>query len=358
MTNSERYVSELCEKSFLPFWSYPNPIGKNNKELCDVLIVCGDIIIIISVKDIKMSKHDDDVVIYERWVRKAIHDSVKQIYGAEKHILNSNEITLKDYCTKIPLPKKENRKIYRIAIAFGSNPNFPLPMGDFGKGYVSVFDEKSTNIILDELDTIIDFTRYLDSKETLQKKATVIAAYEADFLAFYLRTGLDFNDLTDSIILDGDLWESYQSSVEYESWKNESAVSYVWDIFIQVLFARHFKEKINNKKFLEYEEVVRIINLEDRISRIGLGLNLENAIKEKVQARMIEPNIGNDYTYVFMPLSEKNWDFKEDELLLRCDVARYLHPHIQKVVGISVGKELIDNKQIPIFDICYICKFQ
>lgn len=354
MTNSERYVSELCEKSFLPFWSYPNPIGKNNKELCDVLIVCGDIIIIISVKDIKMSKHDDDVVIYERWVRKAIHDSVKQIYGAEKHILNSNEITLKDYCTKIPLPKKENRKIYRIAIAFGSNPNFPLPMGDFGKGYVSVFDEKSTNIILDELDTIIDFTRYLDSKETLQKKATVIAAYEADFLAFYLRTGLDFNDLTDSIILDGDLWESYQSSVEYESWKNESAVSYVWDIFIQVLFARHFKEKINNKKILEYEEVVRIINLEDRISRIGLGLNLENAIKEKVQARMIEPNIGNDYTYVFMPLSEKNWDFKEDELLLRCDVARYLHPHIQKVVGISVGKELIDNKQIPIFDICYI----
>ncbi|ADZ11518.1 hypothetical protein JZ948_10040 [Riemerella anatipestifer] len=227
MTSSEKYVSELCEKSFLPFWSYPNPIGKNNKELCDVLIVCGDIIIIISVKDIKMSKHNDDSVVYERWVRKAIDDSVKQIYGAEKHILNSDEITLKDYCTKIPLPKKENRKIYRIAIAFGSSPNFPLPMGDFGKGYVSVFDEKSTNIILNELDTIIDFTKYLDAKELLQKKATIIAAYETDFLAFYLRTGLDFDDSTDSIILDSNLWESYQSSAEYESWKNESAVSYV-----------------------------------------------------------------------------------------------------------------------------------
>ncbi|UFZ22668.1 hypothetical protein [Riemerella anatipestifer] len=100
-------------------------------------------------------------------------------------------------------------------------------MGDFGKGYVSVFDEKSTNIILNELDTIIDFTKYLDAKELLQKKATIIAAYETDFLAFYLRTGLDFDDSTDSIILDSNLWESYQSSAEYESWKNESAVSYV-----------------------------------------------------------------------------------------------------------------------------------
>ncbi len=104
---------------------------------------------------------------------------------------------------------------------------------------------------------------------------------------------------------------------------------------------------------MEYEEALRIINLEDRISRIGLGLNLEHAIKDKVQARMIQANSDKDYTYVFMPLSEKTGTLK-DELLLRCDVARYLNPHIQKVIGISVGKELINNQQIPIFDICYI----
>nr|WP_243464451.1 hypothetical protein [Riemerella anatipestifer] len=56
---------------------------------------------------------------------------------------------------------------------------------------------------------------------------------------------------------------------------------------------------------MEYEEALRIINLEDRISRIGLGLNLEHAIKDKVQARMIQANSDKDYTYVFMPLSEK-----------------------------------------------------
>ena len=105
---------------------------------------------------------------------------------------------------------------------------------------------------------------------------------------------------------------------------------------------------------MEYEEAVRIINLEDRNSRISLGLCLENALKEKVQARMIQPTSEQNHTYVFMPLSEKNWEFKDEELILRCDVARYLNPDIQKVVGISIGKELINNRVFPVFDVCYI----
>ena len=51
MTPSERYVDNLCKKSFLPFWSFPNPLGKKGKELCDVLVVCGHTIILISVKE-------------------------------------------------------------------------------------------------------------------------------------------------------------------------------------------------------------------------------------------------------------------------------------------------------------------
>ena len=44
MTPSEKFVSELCEKSFLPFWSFASPLGKKNKELCDVLVVCNNTI--------------------------------------------------------------------------------------------------------------------------------------------------------------------------------------------------------------------------------------------------------------------------------------------------------------------------
>ncbi len=50
MTPSEKDIEKLCRISFLPFWSFPNPIGRNGKEFCDLLVVCANTVIIISVK--------------------------------------------------------------------------------------------------------------------------------------------------------------------------------------------------------------------------------------------------------------------------------------------------------------------
>lgn len=52
MTDSEQLVYELSRKSFLSFWSYPNPLNDCQKELCDVLIVCDPDVIIFSIKEI------------------------------------------------------------------------------------------------------------------------------------------------------------------------------------------------------------------------------------------------------------------------------------------------------------------
>ena len=82
LTSSEKYVTELCKRSFLKIWTHPNPIGKKGKELCDCLIVCGSHIIIISVKDIEY-KNTGDKTGMERWERSAIEKSISQIYGAE-----------------------------------------------------------------------------------------------------------------------------------------------------------------------------------------------------------------------------------------------------------------------------------
>ena len=40
----------MIEKSFLKLWSYPNLYNKNRKELCDLLVVCGDVAVIFSDK--------------------------------------------------------------------------------------------------------------------------------------------------------------------------------------------------------------------------------------------------------------------------------------------------------------------
>lgn len=337
MTSSEKYVADLCEKSFLPFWSFPNPIGKKDKELCDVLVVCGNTIIIISVKDIRVSEHQDVMIKYDRWVKKAIYDSVDQIHGAERYLRTVDEVLLKDKNITVKLPSKDSRIIHRIAIAFGSPESFPLETGEFKKGYVHVFDERSTATILSELDTIVDFTNYLSAKRDFLRDKTMLLPSEVDFLAYYIQTGLDNDIPADTVIVGQDLWEDYIRSKEYARWKEEISVSYIWDFMIWIIHKNHITENISKEKREETEAAIRMINLESRINRIELGIVLENAIKKKLNARMLRPLNNAEHTYVFMPLTDRNWEEKETELQLRCMVARYENPTAKKIIGISIG---------------------
>lgn len=349
MTPSEKYVTNLCQKSFLPFWNFPNPIGKKNKELCDVLVVCGNYILIISVKDIRVSSHTDKEVQYERWVKKAVEDSAKQIYGAERFLKTVDEVYAKNRKNKISLPPKNKRILLRIAIAFGSDNTFPLPYGDFGQGYVHVFDEESTSILLSELDTITDFTKYLTDKVQFLKGKYFSMPKESDFLALYIQTGLDIDEKVDSIVSDGGLWDSYVESEEYKEWQKLLPQSKIWDYMIAQLHDYHISEETTDKRRNEIEEAIRIINQESRINRIELGGILDNAIQRKTNARMLRPLKDAKHCYVFMPLTSKNWEGKEKELELRCIVARIENPSVDSVIGIGFGNN--GNGQ-DVYDIC------
>lgn len=347
MTPSEKYVTSLCEKSFLPFWSHPNPLGKKNKELCDLLIVCENII--ISVKDIKVSNHEDQNIRYERWMKKAVDSSLDQIFGAERFLNNVENIKLKNRKTVVKLPPKSDRVVYRIAIAFGSEYDFPLPMGYDNRGFIHVFDEKSTEVLIKELDTITDFTRYLKAKEDFLNGKHILLPEEVDFLALYLQTGLQFDFPVDLINGVNDLWKDYEKSKDYKTWRKQIEPSFIWDYMIKQLFEYHVNEDTDNEKRNNLEEAVRLINLEPRMNRIELGISLNNAIKLKVRARILLVPESN-YLYIFMPLSSKNWKEKELELELRCVVAKYLNPNVNHFIGIAIGS---NGNAESVFDIGY-----
>tara|TARA_Y100001933_G_C19008867_1_gene567836 strand:- start:26 stop:1087 length:1062 start_codon:yes stop_codon:yes gene_type:complete len=343
MTPSEKYVANLCKKSFLPFWSFPNPLGKKDKELCDVLVVCGKTIILISVNDIKVSNHKDKTIQYTRWVKKAVEDSIKQLYGAERFLKNVDQVKLKNRVTKITLPDRKKRTIYRIAIAFGSDYDFPLPMGMNKRGFVHVFDEKSTATIISELDTITDFTRYLIAKENFLVSNHLLLPEETDFFALYIQTGLEFDFPVDTIASDGGLWESYIESEGYGDWKKRIVPSFIWDYMITQLHTYHIKDETDSQELQDLENAIRIINQEDRVHRAELGLALDDAINRKSKGRMLLPQKDAKHMYVLMSLTQKNWDLKEDELELRCIVARYLNPSINTVIGIGIGSNGKDD---------------
>lgn len=113
----------------------------------------------------------------------------------------------------------------------------------------------------------------------------------------------------------------------------------------------HINDNASEERRYELEEAIRTINLEPRINRIVLGEILESAIKKKVNARMLQPQENSNHTYVFMPLNDKNWEEKEGELELRCMVARYENPTVEKIIGISIGS---NSNGESCFDICTI----
>jgi hypothetical protein len=140
-TQSERYLAQLAERSFLNLWSYPGLfIDKKNggngdgKELCDLLVVCGDHVLIFSDKTIAWPTSPDNQLSWKRWYKRAIWKSAQQIRGAERWInAFPDRIYLDRLCTTplpIKLPPPERRKIHGIVVALGAGDACKKNFGD------------------------------------------------------------------------------------------------------------------------------------------------------------------------------------------------------------------------------------
>lgn len=86
VTESERYLKALCDRTFLSLWSYPGVFrdqkrsGKGDgKELCDLLVVFENHVIIISDKFCAFPDNGDLVKDWSRWFKRAVKKSADQV---------------------------------------------------------------------------------------------------------------------------------------------------------------------------------------------------------------------------------------------------------------------------------------
>ena len=110
VTESERYLAQLANSTFLELWSYPNTfIDKRSaaiaegKELADLLVACGDDVIIFSDKSIAWPSGDVGQS-WSRWYRRAVKKSVDQIRGAERWLRQFPERVFLDRACSQKLP--------------------------------------------------------------------------------------------------------------------------------------------------------------------------------------------------------------------------------------------------------------
>jgi len=341
LNEAEEFVYKICKKSFLSLWSYANPHGKNNNELCDILVVCEPDIIILSVKNIKLSDGDDFKVSAARWLKKAVDESVDQIYGAEKWINNASNVVRKDGTLGVQFPSKSGRNIHRIAVALGSEGKIPLSSKDFGKGFTHIFDELSFKIVMNELNTITDFVTYLMAKEKLwaSKDGVIVEGGEENLLAFYLFNNRTFPDEGGLFIMDNTLWEGFIKEPQLKAKKIADEDSYVWDNLIEIFCQDTLQGSLEfDAPLTESELSVRVLSREDRFTRRVLGREFLKFVQQtKSRSTVVPSPSGVMYVYLLAG-REEDRKYRVAEMAGRCFVVRGLFPKSKTVIGICTEK--------------------
>ncbi len=360
MNKSEKIVNEICQNSFLSFWSFPNPIREDNKkELTDVLIVNNPYVIIISVKDIKIKRSGDIVIDKKRWYKRAIKKSYNQIYGTERIIKSKiTGIYTSDKKHRIHFPEIDKIKVIRIGISIGRKGDFALPFGHFETGFVHFFDQYSFPIILNELDTITDFVQYIELKEDyFDSGNNALFRSEEDLLAIHLHRGRKLSKNYDKILVEPFVWDKFVQKEEYKKRRQQERISYIWDKIIQEFFRDFSKEQlIFNNKYIEIEQSLRAMSKETRFERMMLSDSFLHFIgyfnQPKACARISPSSSG--VTYVFLLDDHREDDRKQriQELQLRCLAARNVIQSNKEVVGITTNPYI--NGGGHSYDLCYL----
>lgn len=285
VTDSERYLKELCQHSILSLWSFAGVYrdqGKagatsDGKEICDLLVAFRDHIIIFSSKACAFPDTGNLDVDWSRWFKRAVLGGAEQVWGAERWIKSyPHRVYLDRACTKrfpFDIPGRDRVHFHRIVVAHGaaerckeeiggsgslvlkpdiigkshelprSSGGMPFTIGqlDPSRGYVHVFDDISLNIVMGTLDTISDFIAYLSKKEQFISEGRLFAAEgEENLLAHYLsdinsKGEHDFMmpDTADLLLVPDGRWYNFSRSPQRQAQLLANEVSYAWDGLIE-----------------------------------------------------------------------------------------------------------------------------
>ena len=396
-TPTEKYLVRLCERAFLRLWSYPNLYRDQGggKELCDVLIVFGNDIIVFSDKSCAYPDSGDEVKDWARWFRRSIRDSARQVYGAERWIRHHPDRIFLDPGCKHPLPielpRADEMRIHRVIVARGAgercsaffggdsgslmvrndlvgDAHINAPAGLFGifrigridpgKGYVHVFDDANLDILLSELDTVSDFVAYLTRKEALLCSDKVVSATgEEDLLAHYLtHTNLDgehdFVLPPDVDVVQFDhLFREISDDHQYIAKKSADKLSYLIDDLIEHVFSNATGRTLidgNGLPVANYEKALRMLAAESRLSRRHLARALVDLLssasargRPRSRCVVTGEKSGTGYCFLVFPCpKDRDYDkhrLSRSTLLAHyCKVMKIRFPDLQHIVGYAM----------------------
>ena len=410
-TESERYLKKLCDHTFLSLWSYPNVYrdqGVSNKgdgkEVCDLLVVFENHIIIFSDKYCAFPDSGNLTKDWSRWFRRAVGKSADQVWGAERWIESHPDRLFLDAACEhefpIDLPAPEEAIFHRIVVAHDSADRCrrefnggsgslilnttvageahyrsdkydvqPFRVGDVNpnRGYVHVLDDTTLDIVLATLDTITDFVEYLTKKEAFVRSGcAIMATGEEDLLAFYL-SDIDDNEQhafvvpsdVNAVFIDEGHWERFFQHPQRKAQAEANEVSYVWDALIEK-FNEHIIGRTqyytSHDSVRDSEKIMRLLARESRTRRRMLATGFLEVVSEELpewgkRSRHVPPSRPGDPYYVFLmlwhPPSVSYDHFREGRRRLLehyCMVLKTMYPDAEDIVGIATEDRTAVNR--------------
>jgi hypothetical protein len=337
-TESERYLTQLGRQAFLSLWCYANvhtdegktSVSGDGKELCDLLVVFGNHILIFSDKACEFPSHPDLKVAWGRWYKRAVEKSAAQLIGAEKFLRKyPDRLFLDKQCTvRFPysLPSKQDAVVHLIAVTKGSYNAALQHWGGTSSGslmldtglenraqhlespftvgwpagrnhFIHVLDEMMLDIALQEFDTVPDLINYFSEKERFLSSARYVSVCgEEDLIAEYQQT-MDKGEHvlpsipaeTDAVTMLEGAWKKFDSSSKRKARDTANKHSYLWDCLIEHQ-SRVIRAGKAESPFTEIitvgdnETVVRALASETRFARRLLAETLIFALSYPVDA--------------------------------------------------------------------------
>lgn len=408
VNRSERRLADLCRRSFLSLWSYPNlhtdedfRDGKGSaKELCDVLAVFGNDIVIFSDKHIAFQADKQIEVAWPRWYKRAVAGSVRQLQGAMNWLLRfPNRVFMDARCTRplpVQLPPMDRARFHLVAVTRGSydacarafpgsygslkintgitgdahlHTPFNIGVVNEGRQFVHVLDEMSLEVVLGELDTVADLVTYLVKREEFlaDQHRVVNAPGEEQLLAAYLLQMADgehsflgkIDGCPNLIVFDETHYKGLRQNPGYVAKKEADRDSYVWDRLVEHFIRLGDPAMVHpdiEQANHETEQALRAIAGESRFRRRLLVTTITDllrvAVPGKARARLLHTEEDADLVYIFL-IVPKREDESFDEyrrhrvsmLHAYCRCSKLKFPAATKFVGMGFDHPVRSYKE-------------
>ncbi|MGO4811340.1 hypothetical protein AB4156_17395 [Cupriavidus sp. 2MCAB6] len=354
VNDSEARLAKLSRQAFLSMWAYQNPFYDEGKELCDVLVVFGDDVIIMSDKVISYSEEKDARTAWNRWYRKAVLASVAQLRGALKTIKKSPETIHLDARISSPFPLKfpdaGRARYHLIAVAHGSEREcvrqFGVPslgvdsrltdsgvlltVGVHFPEFVHVINRTTLDALFECFDTTADLVKYLTAKETLFARGHVRLKGEEDLIGAYMRKrrpdgATPLGALCD-VSEDGvrsvptGVWSSLRADQNFLRRKELLAPSYLIDEVIEQLASEYFAGRVlagQDEALAYHAAAFQVLAAEPRMARMLIGLAVADVLQEHPStfwSTLVESADQPGVLYLWLIYPEVEGEVSDEEL--------------------------------------------